>query len=253
MIDDISPLLHNKELDTIDLRLNNIEHVPADFPLELRKLSNFLVHDGTAKDVKRGDAPTVTPVSRKPGVLDPVVSIGKNAVKNERQEESSSSKPCVGNEQQYFCFVCGQRPFSWNQLSEHLRNSHWTYLEGKNEPIDEFSMIHFNDDSNVQTVINPGQSIKAVEHYICFLCISSPIASKNYRKHLTKKHDTQCTETTKYKYGGKVFKLDKYFVCPKCYAKTTNPKTCRDHNSTCFGIPQRCTEDFNQPRPNKLK
>ena len=52
-IRDISPLMHCKELNTIDLRHNNIQpkNVPAELPLKLVKLSRFYFHEGEGKEM----------------------------------------------------------------------------------------------------------------------------------------------------------------------------------------------------------
>ncbi len=51
LISDLSPLLHNKELHTIDLRHNNITTTPVNLPLQLRKLSSCHVYiqDGVSE------------------------------------------------------------------------------------------------------------------------------------------------------------------------------------------------------------
>ena len=52
MIKDISPLTQNKELNTIDLRFNNIQNVPVELPLDLGKLSRFYLRDDSEKETE---------------------------------------------------------------------------------------------------------------------------------------------------------------------------------------------------------
>jgi hypothetical protein len=57
-IKDISPLIACKELHTIDLRHNNIQHVPVQLPLKLAHLSKFYMENQLAKEVQKNNLST---------------------------------------------------------------------------------------------------------------------------------------------------------------------------------------------------
>jgi len=54
MIDDISPLIDCRDLETIDVRRNNVKSVPVEFPLKLSNLSKLLLEDDKISIQEKG-------------------------------------------------------------------------------------------------------------------------------------------------------------------------------------------------------